>query len=85
MQRLTTRNEDNSISVERVSGQELLKHLAECEEQLERVEAVLIYLSNFRRKAFYKRNESYYNGKYVAFHKSIEAVKRALEGKPYGN
>lgn len=85
MQRLTSRNPDNSISVDRVSGQELLQHLAEYEDQLEQIEQALVYLEKCSKDAFYKRKETYFAGKYTAFHKAIEAIKRAREGKPYGH
>lgn len=91
MERLTSRNPDNSITVTTVSGKELLHHLAECEDRLERIEKCLEYLMKNREISFFKHSrtpyeisKSYYNGMYAAFQKSIETVKRAMEGKRYG-
>ena len=84
MQRLTSRNQDNSISVDRVSGQDLLHHLAMCEDKLECIEDALEYLSRLREAAFYKSKRPYYSGKYAAYHKSIETIKLVTERKKYG-
>jgi hypothetical protein len=60
-------------------------------EMMERIEKALDYLCKCREVSFYKQTDSkysntrvYYIGKYVAYQKSIEVIKRALEGKNYG-
>jgi hypothetical protein len=60
-------------------------------EMMERIEKALDYLCKCREVSFYKQAESQYgntriycNGKYAAYQKSIEVIKRALEGKNYG-
>lgn len=60
-------------------------------EMMENIEKAIASLCKCREVSFYKQEESKYsntrifnNGKYVAYHKSIEEIKRALEGKNYG-
>lgn len=60
-------------------------------EMMENIEKVIASLCKCREVSFYKQEDSKYsntrifnNGKYVAYHKSIEVIKRALEGQNYG-
>lgn len=60
-------------------------------EMIENIEKALANLCKLREVSFYKQTDSkysntrvYYNGKYVAYQKSIEVINRALEGKNYG-
>ena len=91
MTRLTSRNDDGSITTSTISGKQLLEHLAECEDRLERIEQCLDVLKTQRDIAHYKQEtnkyrdtRAFYNGKYSGLQKSIETVKRAMEGKRYG-
>lgn len=91
MNRLTSRNDDGSITTSTISGKQLLERLAECEDQLERIEKSLVFLIKQRDIAHYKQEinryrdtRAFYNGKYSGLQKSVEAIKRAMEGKSYG-
>lgn len=84
MKRLTTRNPDSSISVERVSGQELLQYLAECEDQLEKYEKILRKMEAMEREYFHQfeiKFLSVYQGKYSATHKCVELMRGVQNGK----
>lgn len=84
MQRLTSRNQDNSIFIERVSGHVLLNHLAECEETIEKYEQIIRKLEALEREHFYKYNQRYENlhqGKYTAYHKCVELLKGVKNGR----
>ena len=84
MKRLTSRNPDNTISTDCRCGKELLNQLAACEDKLESIERAIDFLVKLREMAFMKHEETYYSGKYSAFQKSVEVLKRAWEGKSYG-
>ena len=84
MQRLTIRNQDNSISVEEVSQKELLQHLAACEDQIEKYEKTLQRMEALERQYFYYfgRNQlAVYQGKYSATHKCVELMRGAKNGR----